>query len=466
MDEDDPSNAIEFGTDGWRAVGDEFTMERVRAIGAAVADLLDADGADGPLAIGYDARDHSREAAEQLGAVVAASGRAVTISDTDCPTPVLAWTVRTGSYVGGFMVTASHNPPEYNGVKYIVGDGTPALPAITDEIERRLAEPGSRPQNPTGASTEDDFTAAYAEHARSFVDADLDGLEIGYDAMHGSGRGVTDQMLDDADADLTRLRCRRDPTFGGGSPEPVPENAAELIALVDGGSVSLGLINDGDADRLGVVTPDRGFVDPNVLLAVLYEYLLGHSPTSGDVVRTVSTSSLVDQVARQASQEVHETAVGFKWVAESMVEHDALAGGEESGGYGIGSHLPNKDGVLLALLLAAAHAERSLDERIDALFEEHGDIVQDRRSLDCPDERKAAVIDELGGMVPDRIAGREVAEIQTVDGFKICLEDDSWILIRPSGTEPKLRVYAEADSQGRVSELLDAGDGIVRPLLG
>ena len=463
--DDDPSDAIEFGTDGWRAAGEEFTMERVRAIGAAVAELLDADDTDGPLAIGYDARDDSRAAAEQLGAVVAASGRDVTLSERDCPTPVLAWTVRTGPYVGGLMVTASHNPPEYNGVKYVVSDGTPALPDVTEEIERRLAPPGPRPQDPDGEITEADFIEAYAEHAHSFVDADLDGLAIGYDAMHGSGRGVTDQILADAGADLTRLRCERDPTFGGVSPEPAPENAAELTDLVDDGSVSLGLVNDGDADRLGVITPERGFVDPNVLLAVLYEYLLDHSPAPGDVVRTVSTSSLVDQVAREAGREVHETAVGFKWVAEAMEAHDALAGGEESGGYGIGSHLPNKDGVVLALLLAAAHADRSLDERIDALFEQHGNIVQSRRSLDCPDERKAAVIDGLDGTVPDRVADREVAEIQTVDGFKIRLDDDSWILIRPSGTEPKLRVYAESNSQDRVSELLDAGETIVRPLL-
>ena len=295
--------------------------------------------------------------------------------------------------------------------------------------------------------------------------ADLDGLAIGYDAMHGSGRGVTDAILDDAGADLTRLRCQRDPEFGGVSPEPVPEYADELVELVDSDTVSLGFINDGDADRLAVVTPDRGFLDPNVLLAVLYEYLLEHSDTAGDVVRTVSTSSLVDRVAREAGQEVHETAVGFKWVAESMVANSALAGGEESGGYGIGTHLPNKDGVVLALLLAAAHAEHPLDERIDALFDRHGRIVQNRRSLDCPDDRKGPVLDELEDRVPESVAGQQVAEVQTVDGFKLALADDSWLLVRPSGTEPKLRVYAEAQSAERVSELLDAGEELLRPLL-
>ena len=460
----DPRDTIEFGTDGWRAAGDAFTMGRVRAIGAAVAELLDATDERGPVTIGYDARKHSREAAEQLGAVVAATDRPVTLSARDCPTPVLAWSVRTGPSAGGLMVTASHNPPEYNGVKYITGQGTPALPALTDELERRLA-PTSEPTDPSGEITETDFTEAYADHAHDFVEPDLDGLAIGYDAMCGSGRGVTDAILDDAGADLTRLRCERDPEFGGVSPEPVAKYADELIELVDSGAVSLGFVNDGDADRLAVVTPERGFLDPNVLLAVLYEYLLEHNDAPGDVVRTVSTSSLVDRVAREAGQAVHETAVGFKWVAEAMVANSALAGGEESGGYGIGRHLPNKDGVVLALLLAAAHAERSLDDRIDALFDSYGCIVQDRRSLDCPDDRKAAVLSDLEDRVPESVAGQRVADVQTVDGFKLALADDSWLLVRPSGTEPKLRVYAEADSEDRVSELLDAGTALLRPLL-
>jgi phosphomannomutase len=198
---------------------------------------------------------------------------------------------------------------------------------------------------------------------------------------------------------------------------------------------------------------------------VLYEYLLEHNDTPGDVVRTVSTSRHVDRVAREAGQDVHETAVGFKWVAEAMSKHGALAGGEESGGYGIGRHLPNKDGVVLALVLAAAHAEQPLDERIDSLFDRHGRIVQRRRSLDCPDDRKAAMLADLEGVVPDSVAGQQVANIQTVDGFKLALADDSWLLVRPSGTEPKLRVYAEAQSEGRVSELLNAGEDLLRPLL-
>jgi alpha-D-glucose phosphate-specific phosphoglucomutase len=467
---DNPYEMLEFGTDGWRAAGEAFTLDRVGAIGRAVATLLDERDATGPVAVGYDARDGSRDAADQLAAAVARSGRDVTVSDRDCPTPALAWTVRSGDYAGGLMVTASHNPPEYNGVKYVTETGSPALPATTDALEDILAtleteidvvDLSAIDREWQAQITEVDLRDPYCAHAESFVDADLDGVEIGYDAMHGSGRGVTNELLEDCGATVTSYRCTRDPTFGGTPPEPLPEHAEQLLTAVNAGDVDLGFINDGDADRLGVVTPERGFLDPNVLLAVLYEYLLDRSEP-GDAVRTVSTSSLIDRVAREAGQAVHETAVGFKWVAAAMGEHDAVAGGEESGGYGIGAHLHNKDGVLLALLLAAAHTERPLDDRIDALIDAHGQIVQDRRSIDCPDDQKAAVIDALDGAVPDRIAGTEVAGVQTVDGFKIRLVDDSWLLVRPSGTEPKLRVYAEAPSEDRVTALLDAGEQLLR----
>jgi phosphomannomutase len=221
------------------------------------------------------------------------------------------------------------------------------------------------------------------------------------------------------------------------------------------------VVNDGDADRLGVVTPGRGFLDPNVLLAVLYDFLLESG--AGDAVRTVSTSSLVDRVAEAHGQTVHETAVGFKWVAAAMADHDALVGGEESGGFGVGAHLRNKDGVLLAALVAAADAERALDDRVDALFDAHGEIYQDRVSVDCPDDRKAAVLDAVADALGDEVAGVAVADVNTVDGLKVSLADGTWLLVRPSGTEPKMRVYAEATDPDRVADLLAAGRELVAP---
>jgi len=460
---DESNRTIRFGTDGWRAAGPEFTLERVRKVAHAVITYLDDKSIAGPIAVGYDARSHSREAAEQLARVVAAKGRDVTLTSQDCPTPVLAWTTADGPFAGGLMVTASHNPPEYNGVKFVTSDGKPALPTVTDAIETRLDSPTTVDADSYGSISEQGLSRAYTEHAQSFVDTDLDGMSIAYDAMHGSGRRVTANLLADAGADLTRLRCERDPSFGGQPPEPKPATAGEVRKRVQEGPASLGFINDGDADRLGVVTPERGYLDPNLLLAVIYEYLLEQS--AGDIVRTVSTSSLVDGIAAAHDQSVHETAVGFKWVAAKMGEVDTLAGGEESGGYGVTVHLRNKDGVMLALLIAAAHREQPLDNRLDAIIDEHGPITQDRRSIDCPDERKAVVLDELEAKLPETFAGERVEDVLTVDGFKIVLADGTWVLMRPSGTEPKLRIYAEAQSDGRVEELLDAGVDLVQPLV-
>ncbi|WP_254273007.1 phosphoglucomutase/phosphomannomutase family protein [Haloarcula marina] len=462
MDEDDAA-AIAFGTDGWRATLDEFTAPRVRMVGQAVATTLRERDESGTVAVGYDARETSRGFAEELSRVLCANGFDVLLPERDTPTPVVAWTVKERGLLGALQITASHNPPEYNGVKFIPNTGAPGLPETTGDIVENLGDPTALPEEEWGEVTETDLVADYADHAVAYVDADLSGLSVAYDAMHGSGRGVTDALLSRAGADVTSLRDQQDPEFGGGSPEPAAENVEELVERVQSGDAALGVVNDGDADRIGVVTPERGYLDPNLFFAAVYDYLL--ETRDGDVVRTVSTSSIVDRVAEAHGQSVYETAVGFKWVAESMGDHDTLMGGEESGGFGLTDHLRNKDGVLLALLAAAAEDEESLDSRVDRLLDEHGEIHQNKVSVDCPDDRKAAVLDALEDELPDSLAGVDVDGINTVDGFKVRLADGTWVLIRPSGTEPKLRVYAEADSDQRVTELLRAGRELVVPLV-
>jgi phosphomannomutase len=462
MDERGPG-PIAFGTDGWRATLDTFTEPRVRLVGHAVAEYLDDEGIEGPVAVGYDARDSSPGFADAIAEAVAAHGRNVVLPERDCPTPVLAWTVADGDFAGGLMVTASHNPPEYNGVKFVPLHGAPALPAVTDAIEARLDDARAEPDATTGTIDRQPLTSRYLDHAMRFVETELRDLTVAYDAMHGSGRAVTDELLERSGASVERLRCERDPDFGGGAPEPTAERVPELIEAVESGNADVGFVNDGDADRLGVVTPERGYLDPNRLFAAFYEFLL--ASRQGDAVRTVSTSSIVDRVGRGHDQAVHETAVGFKWIARGMAEHDALIGGEESGGFGVRGHLRNKDGVVMALLAAAAADLRPLDERVDAIEAEHGEVHQDRASLDCPEERKAAVVDSLADAMPESIAGTVVARVNDVDGFKIHLQDGSWLLVRPSGTEPKMRIYAEGDSPERVDQLLQAGRELVGPLI-
>ncbi|EMA60200.1 phosphoglucomutase/phosphomannomutase family protein [Halorubrum lipolyticum] len=456
---------ISFGTDGWRATLDTFTDERVRIVGQAVADHLEAAGHDEPVAVGYDARETSEGFAESLAEVLAGNGFDVLLPERDAPTPVIAYAIVDRGLAGACMVTASHNPPEYNGVKFIPSDGAPALPDATEDIVDRLAEPDLLPEAERGEVSRVDLVSDHADAARDLVGADLEGLTVAYDAMHGSGRGVTDALLESAGAEVVRLRCERDVTFGGDSPEPSAEHLEELAARVTDpdSDVDLGIANDGDADRIAVVTPERGVLDANLFYAACYDRLL--EDDSGPAVRTVSTTFLVDRIAEAHGEEVYETPVGFKWVAEAMGEHDALFGGEESGGFTLRGHVREKDGVLMSLLAAGTHAAEPFDDRVDRLLDEHGHIASGKVSLDCPDDRKAGVLGDLEDHIPESVSGQGVAKVVTLDGFKLLLESGSWLLVRPSGTEPKLRVYAEADSDEAVDALLAEGRDIVEPLI-
>jgi len=456
-------DAIEFGTDGWRTHNDEFTVPRVRSIGRAAVEHLDDRGVEGDLIVGYDARAESRRFAEELADVVTASGRDVLLPGRDLPTPVIAWTIVDRELAGGFVVTASHNPPEYNGVKFVPADGAPPLPAVMDRIAARLDTPPVDAGGGAGTVRRTEPFEAYVDHAMELVDPpSLDGLTVAYDAMHGSGRGITDALIERAGATVERVRCDRDPTFGGGAPEPSAERLAPLRAAVDDGA-DLGIANDGDADRVAVVTPERGYVGGDLLYAVLYERLL--ESTSGPAVRTVSTTFLIDRIAAAHGEAVHETAVGFKWIAQAIEEHDALMGGEESDGLTVRGHIRGKDGVLMALHAAGAAVDRSLDDRLDDIAAEYGTIAKDKTSVDCPEEAKARVLDRLEAELPEAVGGVPVESVNTSDGFKILLENGSWLLVRPSGTEPKMRVYAEADTEASVRDLLDTGRELVEPLV-
>jgi phosphomannomutase len=468
------TDPIAFGTDGWRDTLDNFTDERVRAVGQAVADYLDdeLDGEDAPVLVGYDARPSSEGFAESLADVLAGNGFDVLVPERDCPTPLVAFGIVDREAAGALMVTASHNPVEYNGVKFVPSDGAPALPDVTDQIVSNLRAPEPDASgDERGEIDRTDLQTPHADHAHEIVgqyvgrgsSLDLSGLTVAYDAIHGSGRGVTDELLESAGAEVERLRCGRDDDFGGVSPEPSAEYLDELIETVAEGEADIGIANDGDADRIAVVTPENGVLDENLFFAATYDELLDSE--SGPAVRTVSTTFLIDRIAEAHGEETVETPVGFKWVAQAIGESDALMGGEESGGFTVRGHVREKDGVLMALLAAAVHAEQSYDERVAELESEYGRIVADKVSVDCPDAAKSGVIDALGDEIPETVAGRAVADVVTVDGFKLLLEDGSWLLARPSGTEPKMRVYAEADSEDATREILSDGRTLVEPVV-
>jgi len=454
---------ISFGTDGWRATLDVFTDERVRIVGEAVATYLEDEGYTDPVIIGYDARETSPGFAESLAEIMAGHGFDVLLPKRDCPTPVIAYAIVDRGLSCALMVTASHNPPEYNGVKFIPEDGAPALPDRTEKIEANLAEPDLLPAEEWGEINEIDPIPSHADHATDLVGEDLSDLTIVYDAIYGSGQGVTDALLESAGAEVIRNRCERDPTFGGGSPEPSPSNLQELADAVDEHDADIGIANDGDSDRIAICTPERGYLDQNLFFAAVYDYLL--ESDSGPAVRSVSTTFLIDRIAEANGEEVVEVPVGFKWIGKAMGETDALIGGEESGGFSIRGHIREKDGVLMALLAGAVTAAKPLDERVDKLLDEHGEIHASKRSVACPDDQKERVLSDLSDHIPESVAGSAVANTVTLDGFKLLLEDGSWLLIRPSGTEPKLRVYGEAGSPERLETLLDAGVDLVEPLV-
>ncbi|OIB59013.1 phosphoglucomutase [Natrialba sp. SSL1] len=464
---------ISFGTGGWRATQDHFTDENVRRVGQGIAAYLtEKQGvtpSENTVAVGYDARATSADAAASLADVFSSAGFDVLLTDRDLPTPVVAHSVVDRDLAGAAMVTASHNPPEYNGVKFVPGDAKSAMPSITDAIESHIAPPDPLPETQHGTVSRYNPVEAHATHAvgltNRYLGTDLSDLTVVYDAIHGSGRGITDALLESAGATVIRHRCDRDPTFGGNAPEPGPETLADLPSIIAEHDADLAIANDGDADRITVCTPDRGVLSGNLLFAVLYEALLADAEVTGPAIRTVSTTFLIDRIASEYGADVHEVPVGFKWIADGMATYNGLFGGEESGGFTIDGHIGTKDGVLVALLAAAAAATESIDDRLDRLFATYGEIHADKVSVDCPDNRKDAVIAGLEAALPDTVADQPVVDTVTLDGYKLLLEDGSWILVRPSGTEPKMRVYAETPAGEQLESLLDAGQELVEAQL-
>ncbi len=451
---------IKFGTDGWRATLDIFTLERVGLVGDAIAAYLESVGHDKKVVvIIHDARETSPGFAKELGEKITTSGYDVIYCDRDCPTPIAAWTVIDKGLAGAIVVTASHNPPEYNGIKFIPSNGSPALPEVTDSLENYIRNP-IKIESDRGKIRIIDIIEPYTSHVRHLVNKDLNGIKIVYDSMHGSGRGITDELLRSSGAEVISIRNEIDPNFGGGSPEPKEENLKMLINAIKNGDGEIGIANDGDADRVAVVTRERGCLDGNLLFAVLYEYLL--ELDKGPAVRTVSTTYLIDKIAESHGQYAVEVPVGFKWVAQAMKSHDALFGGEDSGGFSMRGHVREKDGVLIAQLAAAANLGKPLDDRIDLILEKYGEIHNLTQSIFCQETDKKEILSRVYGKIGNEFAGEVIRRVNDTDGVKVLLENGSWALMRPSGTEPKMRIYTEGNSMKIVEELVRESESLIR----
>jgi alpha-D-glucose phosphate-specific phosphoglucomutase len=467
--------SVKFGTDGWRAVISEtFTFGNLRLVAQAIADFIREENHDDPsVIVGFDTRFLSDRYAAEVARVMAANDIQTWLARADTPTPAVSYAVVHRKATAGIMITASHNAPRYNGVKLKAHYGGSASPAQCQHVERLLESNASEAHGPNLMDLEQaireerirrfDPSWAYYEHLSTLVDLDKISsaeLRIVADGMYGAGRGIIGEVLARGRSRVHNIRHEMNPGFGGIHPEPIAQHLGMLMSTIQAGHWSVGLATDGDADRIGAVDARGNFVDPHRIFALVLRYLVEKRGLRGKVVRTVSTTRMIDRLAQRYDLPLIETPVGFNHIADLMLTNGVLMGGEESGGMSIQGHIPEGDGVLMGLLLleVMADAAAPLHELVEALLEEVGPAQYARTDLKLSRPvAKADMVRLLVDQAPAAIAGVRIEDVQTTDGVKYYLDDGSWLLIRPSGTEPVLRVYAEAADDERVRALLHFG---------
>ena len=449
------SSKIKFGTDGWRGIiADDFTFSNVRKVTRAIASYLEtAYTKDRPVLVGYDTRFLADQFAMTAAKVLAGLGWTVKIVDRDCPTPVIAYNARHLNSAGALMFTASHNPATYCGIKYIPDYAGPATPEITDTIVSNIF---SADDTPSSTSVDQissfDPKPDYLKFLYTLIDVNRirsAHLKVKYDALYSTSRGYLDTVLEHCGCEVERFNTYRDVLFGGGMPEPKGEQLVGLAEAVKKDQADLGLATDGDSDRFGIIDEQGNVLAPNTVLLLLARHLIKNKGKTGAIVRTVATTHLLDNLAASYGLEIYETPVGFKYIGEKMRDTTVLIGGEESGGLSIVGHIPEKDGILADMLVAEAIAYegKPLSQLVEEVIAEAGGPLHNKRlDLHLDEAHKAAVIDSFTKNPPTSITGLKVKEVGRKDGIKLYLEDGSWILLRPSGTEPLMRVYLETNS--------------------
>lgn len=471
---------IKFGTDGWRGViADDFTFGSVRACAQGLAHYLkDHGGPSKGLVIGYDTRFASEAFARAVAEVMAANSIRVYLCHCAAPTPVISFSIKQLGAAGAVIITASHNPAHYNGLKFRADYAGAVSDVELDKIRAAIdqvssgAIPIQRVELSTAAQggvvNAWDPWPDYFRSVASLVNLDRirqSSLRIVVDPMYGAGSGCFPRLLADSRVDVKEIHGERNPLFPGmRAPEPVAENLGQLQEEVIRRGADIGLANDGDADRLALVDAQGRFVDNSKVYPLLVYYLLTLREIRGAVVKTVATSSLVDRIVERSGMPVHTTGVGFKHIAPAMLETQAVMGGEESGGYAFGDHLPERDGILagLRVLDMLSETRRSLSDLIAEIETEFGMYHYRRRDWAFEETRQKHVLEVMGNLRPEQIAGQPVVRAYAVDGLRFDLADGSWLLLRLSGTEPLLRVYAESLEEARTEMLLNEG----RRLLG
>ena len=465
---------IKFGTDGWRGViADDYTFENVRRVASAIAAyVLKYEDARQGVVIGYDTRFGSPRFARLVAEVIANAGIPVKLANDYTPTPAVSLAVKQQGAAGGVMVTSSHNPWNWNGVKFKAKFGGSATPAIMNKVEAEL--PNGAPAAAKAAAIEEvDFKQAHIEAMCKFADLDLiakANFKFAIDSMYGSGRGVMARIFTDHGINHVAIRQEVNPLFPGINPEPIEPHIELLRTTVAKEKCHAGLATDGDADRIGAVAEDGSFVDSHKCFAVLTRWLLESKKWSGDVVRAFNTTGMVDRIAAKHGRKLHECPVGFKYIADLMMDHEIVIGGEESGGIGYSRYLPERDGLLNSLLLANVMAEgrKPLGELVADLQRDFGPHFYGRRDLHIPEDVKQAAIQRARDGATRALGNYKVVKKENMDGVKFFLNAPDhnngaapWILFRASGTEPLLRLYSEAATPELVSEILEQAKSFV-----
>lgn len=477
---------IRFGTDGWRAViADTFTFSNLRLVSQAVADYINEEvapnnpGVTPTIVIGFDTRFLSDRFAAEVARVMAGNGIQAWLTRTDTPTPALSYNVVAKRALGGVMITASHNPPRYNGFKLKAAYGGSASAEASGRVEHFLSRLQNEMRGPNmielqrgiddGLIQRFDPSWTYYEHISSLIDMDAISnaeLRVIADPMFGSGRGAIRDMLARTRARVREIRGYMNPGFEHIHPEPIAQHLDLLAAAIRQDNADIGIATDGDADRIGAMDNEGNFVSPHQIMAMVLRHLVEKRGMSGEVVKTLSTTAMINRIAAKHGLTVHETPVGFNHIAEHMMNGDVLIGGEESGGISIRGHIPEGDGILMGMLvlevMASAGRSVPLHEIIADLQNIYGPTHYKRidQRIHAPVDKKA-LVKRLSENAPASIAGETIKEIHTFDGIKYVLHDDSWLLIRPSGTEPVLRLYAEATSSDLVDNLLEWAQSLV-----
>jgi alpha-D-glucose phosphate-specific phosphoglucomutase len=473
--------SIKFGTSGWRSViAQDFTFDNVRLATQGIANYLNLEirNEQSPLhfrnpvvIVGHDTRFLAREFALAVCEVLAANDLEPLLCDRDTPTPVIAYAIRDRKTIGGINMTASHNPPEYQGLKFSTWNGAPATPDVTKQIEANIAKLQSEKFSFKGAVIGtyecDTFNPqpAYFKQLHRLIEFSVlrkAKMKVALDFSYGTAHGYTDKLFESVGAKITLFHNELNPLFGGHHPEPNAENMAAVSKFVRSGKAQIGLGTDGDADRFGIVDKDGTWLTPNQVLALALYHLKKNRGWTGAVVRTVPTSHQVDAVAKLFGVKVYETPVGFKYIGEIMEREPVIVGGEESGGLSVKGHVPEKDGILACLLMAelVATEKKSLGQILKELSKQIGEFYSDRINISFSPEKKDALLAKLGGGLQN-IGAFKVEKFITTDGFKFLLPNNEWVAFRASGTEPLIRCYIEAKSKTNLKKL----DAACRQLL-